>query len=112
MYSSPSKSSSVCFLEIDSGSAQGKGELAAVVEEKEGCGRWRSDNAEDLWRVGDLEYEISTVRGAVWLDQELHRTNLCNARSTYAPWDIILNEGANAPLPEEYEAWHQWTVAI
>lgn len=52
--------------------------LASVsMGQREGCGFWRRDCAENVWCVGDLGPEDSTVRGVVGLDQELHRIGLC-----------------------------------
>jgi hypothetical protein len=45
----------VHFLEIDTRSAQRKGEPGTVLGGREGCGRWRSDDVEHFRRVGDLE---------------------------------------------------------
>jgi hypothetical protein len=90
----------VRFLEIDSRSARRRGGFGGIVGE--GYWRWRGDTIEDLRRVGSLEPKIFGVRRAVvGLIQELHRIDRCNARSIYAPWDIILNGKTNAPLPEE-----------
>jgi hypothetical protein len=58
-----------------------KGELGVVVGEREGCGRWRGENARNLWRVGDLELKIFTGRKVVGLDRELRWIDLCNALS-------------------------------
>ena len=55
-----------------------KGELGVVVGEREGCGRWRGENAGSLWRVGDLELKILTGWKVVGLDRELGRIDLCN----------------------------------
>ena len=66
----------VHFLEIDTRSAQRKGEPGAVLGEREGCGRWRSDYVEHFRRISDLEPEISTVRRAAGLDQELCKESI------------------------------------
>ena len=47
----------ITVLEVGSRSAHGDGDLGVIVGEGEGHGFWGGDNAEDIWRVGDLEPE-------------------------------------------------------
>jgi len=98
----------VRVLEIGSRSTHGEGELCTFVGEREGHGIWRSNGAENLWRIGDLEPENLTFGSVIGLEQQLHRIDLCNKRSIYAPWNVITG---NAPLPEGSQAWYQLTVA-
>ena len=73
------------FLGIGSGSAHGEGDFGAGVGEVDGFGFRGSDDAEDLWRVCDLDPEGLVFGGGVGLDQELHGIDLCNmGRSIYA----------------------------
>ena len=72
------------LLGVGPRSANGEGEIAAVEGEREGIRRWRSDNAENLRRICDLDPENLTFRVVLRLDQELHRIDLCNIRSIYA----------------------------
>jgi hypothetical protein len=65
---------------------------SALSLEREGCGGWRGDDSENIWRVDDLDLEILTVRRAVELDQDFHQIDHCNARSIYAPWNVIQSE--------------------
>ena len=73
-----------------------KGELGVVVGEREGCGRWRGENAGSLWRVGDLELKILTGRKVVRLDQELRRIDPCNAFNIYTAGHHLKRENEHA----------------
>jgi hypothetical protein len=70
------------FLKSDPDPTE-EGEFGAVVGEREGCGCWRGDDAEDLWCVGNLEPKTLTVKRATRLGQELHGMDLCNVCPLY-----------------------------
>ena len=62
----------VTVLEVGSRSAHGDGDLGVIVGEGKGHGFRRGDDAEDIWRVGDLEPEDLSFGGAILLEQILH----------------------------------------
>ena len=77
------------MIEIDSGSAHGEGELGTGIGGRDMFGFWCGDDAENFWRVGDLDPEILTGGSVIALDQELHRIDFCKIRSIYASQDIV-----------------------
>ena len=91
------------LLEIGSRSVHGEGELGAGIGEREGCEFWHAEDVENLWHVGDLEPEDSTIGLTVGLDQELRRADLCSIRLIYTSWNPI-SERENAPFSEVSQA--------
>lgn len=58
------------FLQIGSGSTRGEGEFGTGIGQREECGLWGGKNFENLWHLGNLEPENSTIGVAVGLDQD------------------------------------------
>ena len=62
----------VSVLEADSGSTHEESKSGAGIGQRDGYGFGGRDDAENLWCVGDLELEDSTIREVVELEQEVH----------------------------------------